>query len=254
MTEQTTKAKVTTIKMGAIEFPGLRWEQDGEVKYGVAVSQLAEVNLVRQNQASRDLKSLLGKGFPFDKVASELNSRKVNTIDTESMAGLLVELAINGNGAAQTMLRALAGLSLTQLFADSFGDKFEKAERQAWLEQRMTGKQQRREFTDAVQDYLKRHPELSDSYRQWVYNHCSDQLNALVFGLRSKQMKAQFEVSSNALVRDCLTADELDTVKAIEKIAMRMIDADIEPKKAMMDAWNGAFSPRYDRIRLLNAE
>jgi len=111
-----------------------------------------------------------------------------------------------------------------------------------------------RGFTDAVKDYCDRHPELSDSYCRWVYNHCSDQLNALVFGLRSKQLKAQFEVNSNALVRDCLTADELGTVEDIEDIAMRMIDADIEPEKAILDAWNGAFSPRHDRIRLLALE
>jgi len=108
MTKQTTRAKVTTIKMGAIEFPGLRWEQDGEVKYGVAVSQLAEANLFRKTQASRYVKDALGDGFIFA-VFSELCRRKVNVIGTEAATRYIAAAAIKGNKVAQKMLWELMG-------------------------------------------------------------------------------------------------------------------------------------------------
>jgi hypothetical protein len=55
-----------------------RFRVDGT--FAVAVSQLAELNLVSQYNASRDLKAILGKDFQLVKSSSELNPKKFNII------------------------------------------------------------------------------------------------------------------------------------------------------------------------------
>lgn len=124
------KATITQVPVGSKSIEGLMAEDN---TFGVSFPQLSDYNLVPQKNASRDVKALLGNTFQFLKWRTTLNSKAVNVILLTDFERLLVALAKSGNKSAQDMCFDLVGLSLHQLFSDSFGIKFEKEDRQAWL-------------------------------------------------------------------------------------------------------------------------
>ena len=71
---------------------------------------------------------------------------------------IILELALKGNELATRLVRALVGLSLHQLFCDSFGKKFEIEDRQRWLETRFNTKHDFRPLTDQLQAYGFKEP------------------------------------------------------------------------------------------------
>ena len=148
----TKKAIVTSVQIGHIEIEGLMLP-DGS--YRIAIPQLVKLSLVPSNRSLTQLKRLTGFDFQsHQKIYSELNSNKVNSISLEDLEALIVSLAKRGNQSAINLTIDLIGLSLQQLFSDAFGVKFEKEERQAWLKARQEGKATRRTLTDAIHDYL----------------------------------------------------------------------------------------------------
>ena len=135
-----TKATVATVKLGDLEIEGLMLP-DGS--YAIAFSQLATLKLVPRNRSIKQLKSRIGGDFPsHQSIKTELNSKPVNVIDLEDFTKIVKKLARSGNERAFDFLEIMAGLSLRQLFADAFGEKFEVEERQEWLKQRMAHRQQ----------------------------------------------------------------------------------------------------------------
>jgi hypothetical protein len=145
----TPKAVITQVSVGSKSIEGLMSE-DGT--FGIAIPQLVSHDLVAQKNASRELIALLGNGFKFLKWRTTLNRKAVNVILLPDFERLLLELALSGNRSAIAMARDLAGLALTQLFADAFGQKFEKQDRQAWLIDRQS---HREDFHPYFTSWLK---------------------------------------------------------------------------------------------------
>ena len=131
-------AVVTEVPIGNTSVEGLMTE-DGT--FYVGVPQIALRFQFDKNQASRKVKALLGKGFQFDKLKTELNPKPVNAIALDKFEVLVFELVLKGNERAIAFSRMLVGLSLHQLFCDAFGIKFEKEDRQEYLIQRMRHRQ-----------------------------------------------------------------------------------------------------------------
>ena len=131
---------------------------DENGKYYVAVPQIADRFQLAKNQASRDIKALLKADFQFDKLKSPLNPKGVNAIPLELFERIVLELVIKGNQGAIELSRALIGLSLHQLFCDSFGIKFEAEDRQRWLQTRFNTKHDFRPLTDQLQRYGFKEP------------------------------------------------------------------------------------------------
>jgi hypothetical protein len=146
----TIKAEITTVALGSISFQGLM-NENGE--FGIAVPQIAEEFQLDKSQASRQLKTLLGKGLQFDKWKTPLNPKSVNVLGLVSFEKLIFEMALKGNPTAINVSRALIGLSLHQLFSDAFGLKFEKEDRQKWLTTRLVTKHDFRPLTDQLKRY-----------------------------------------------------------------------------------------------------
>lgn len=133
------KAKIATVKIGPLAIEGLLLP-DGS--FAVGVSQISALFPAIQNNPSREVKALLGKGIQLVKAASELNPNRVNIVSLEQFSLVVFELALKGQSEAVEFVRALHGLSLHQLFSDAFGIKFEADDRQEWLKQRMLHKKQ----------------------------------------------------------------------------------------------------------------
>ena len=146
----TIKAEIAQVKIGPLSIEGLM-NENGD--FGVASPQAADLNLVRRNQASRDLKALLGAGFQFDKWKTPLNPKVVNVIPLTMFQDMIRILDKKGNPAASDFVDAMFGLSIHQLFCDAFGQKFEVEDRQRWLEARMTTRHDFRPLTDQLKEY-----------------------------------------------------------------------------------------------------
>ena len=120
-----------------------------------------------------------------------------------------------------------------------------------WIEVRQEGKDVHRTLTDAVQDYIARHPELSANKQKFMYSNVADAVNRGLFGLPSKQLKALLSLTSSQLLRDGLEKKEIHCLTAIEFLAVRYIDVeDLDPclavKKAIEASYtNQLFAEKY---------
>ncbi|NEO54501.1 MAG: hypothetical protein F6K54_16280 [Okeania sp. SIO3B5] len=238
--KQTGKALVAVVTLGHIEFEGLMLS-NGD--YAIAVSQLDALGLVRQNQASRDVKTLLGKEFKFDKTSSELNRKPVNIISLLDFEKLLAKLDRKGNKSAQDLRDDLVGVTLTQLFSEAFGQKFEKDETQQFLKERQEGRFIRRTLTDVVKSYIENNPQLSDNDKKWMYPNTSDTVNRLLFGKSAKQL-CEFYGCEKEQLRNHFDRKDIVRIRRLEEYAMRLIDTQnvhpIEVVKKAFEFWDGA--------------
>lgn len=149
------RAKVSQVNIGPIVIEGL---MDEVGDYYVAIPQISELFSIPIKHASRDIKALLGKAFSIPKFKTPLHSGEVNAVPLEAFEKVLFELSLKGNPKAIEMSRVLIGLSLHQLFCDSFGVKFEREERQKWLSTRLKTKHDFRPLTDQLQKYGFKEP------------------------------------------------------------------------------------------------
>lgn len=142
-------AEIAKIQIGQVSFDGVMFP-DGS--YGIAVPQIVELNLVPPDRSRKQLEALTGMVFQtHQKAKTKLHPKAVNVIGLNDFEKLTFELAMNGHLVAQKFVRDLYGLSLHQLFSDAFNVKFEKEDRQRWLETRFNTKHDFRPLTDCLQ-------------------------------------------------------------------------------------------------------
>ena len=112
-----------------------------------------------------------------------------------------------------------------------------------WLQARLQGKDDRRKLTDAIKEYINRHPELSENERKYLYSNASESLNLGIFAKRSKQLKALLGLSTRSPLRDALTLRENSCLAAIEFLACQYIEhEDLEPCTAVKKAIDASYS------------
>lgn len=111
------KAKIATISYAGFEFEGLMLP-NGD--YAIGVSQAADLFLIPQKHSSREFKALLGKGFQFPKVKSELHPKAVNVIKLPNFSRLVLRLVAKGNPKAQEIAEASIELPLKMAFDQAF--------------------------------------------------------------------------------------------------------------------------------------
>lgn len=122
-------------------------------------------------------------------------------------------------------------------------------QKQRHAQARVSGKYSRRTLTDAIREYLERHTELSDNARKWAYKNATDELYRQVYGKQAKKLVEAIGCDKQHL-RDALTMEELVVISSIEDTAMRLVDSDVAPQEAMLDAASrvmavGLFIDRY---------
>ncbi|HEY9598313.1 MAG TPA: Rha family transcriptional regulator [Cyanophyceae cyanobacterium] len=118
---------------------------------------------------------------------------------------------------------------------------------QSWQQRRLESKTTRHSFTDTIEDYISRHPELSDNDKRWMFTNVSQQVDLAVFGRVAKKLAADLDVPRENL-RDSFTSEELQLVREVENTAMRLIDIqDTHPIEAVKQAKERLLVPTQTR-------
>jgi hypothetical protein len=100
----------------------------------------------------------------------------------------------------------------------------------------MKSKVTRRTLTDAIKDYILRHPELSEKDIKYMYSNVTDATYRSLFDRSCKQLEGDLKAERRKL-RDSLTQEELKHLNAFEDLAMRLIDDyDCNPVKVAQEA------------------
>ena len=188
---------------------------------------------------------MLGADLQFLKVKSDLHPKAVNTLAFSQFETVARKLDKKGNPIAIELVDACLALSLYQRACDSFGIKFEKDDRSAWLLDRAAGKIARNQLTDAIKIWLDQN-EVSDNARKFAYANASDLLNIGLTGKKASCLVAELGISKDSL-RDRLTSEALDEYRSIEKAASRAILRGIEPMQAVRDALEVSYAKTIDR-------
>ena len=226
------KAKTATIHYAGIDFEGLMLP-NGD--YAISVSQTCRIFSFPTKHGSRSLKALLGKGFSFPKTASELNSKPVNILSLTDFSKVALLLALKGNNEkARAIVEASIELPIKMSYDKAFDQRVSSEQNLRWFNARVAGKAVRRTLTDAIDYYLENTANLSDNYRKFIYSNVSNKVNLIVFNRTSKRLKKDWGCN---MVRDNMTSRELDLVRQVEDLAMRLIDHQgYEPMKAVDEA------------------
>lgn len=145
-------------------------------------------------------------------VTLDVERTRTTGFPLELLPKVIVHFAKKGNAVATDLALDLVGLSLEQLAYDAFGVKFEKSERQAWMEKRLHSKVVRRSWTDVLKEYGLTHqiPINYGKYTAMFYN---------ITGLHKG--------------RDSYTQDELMLCVETEKFLDRKVGKGFSPDQAL---------------------
>ena len=225
------KGTITNVSIGPLVIEGVLGD-DG--KLYVPVRQVASLFQLRQDNAARDLKAILGEASSCVKISIQedgANKSQNNCIALSDFERVLRYYDRKGNEIAQSLSDALIGLSLTQLFSDAFGLKFDGDDRRKYLELRMKSKGTRRLFTDEAQLYYraKHGKDPSGPY----YAALTNKVYQKLFGETAEELKTKFKVPKGKLLRDYLPEKMLHQVEASETMLCRWLDNGLSPDEAM---------------------
>lgn len=240
MSPKLKKAVVATVNYAGFEFPGLKLPNG---KYAIAVPQIVDIYQgdlegfrPPKNYASQTFKRLLGNQFRSHKIATELDNARINVVSLEVFALINIQILIKGNKIAQAIAEASVSTTLEQAFDIAFDNKQSLEEYQQRQKARVEGKLTRRTLTNAIRDYINaaNSDEISDNYKKFIYNNCTDAVNRLIFGRSAKKLKEDWDCNE---VRSAMTTEELMIVDSIERLSVTLIDdLGFEPLTAIKEA------------------
>lgn len=200
-----TKAIIAKIDLMLIEPEGLMLPNG---RFAFASPQVAEIFQFDKNQASRDIKALMGKGFQFDKCISELHPKSVNIMFIEDFSLFTLKLAFKGDEFAQALSQVFVEEALERRFARAFGVRLDEDELNERLKLRMKRLLARHDWTDVL---MNRHVDLNgvkpepQDYKRWTVA-----VNQKLFG--------QPHFCRN---RDNMTPEQQQTIYDFERMAKR---------------------------------
>jgi hypothetical protein len=181
---------LTQVPFGLIEIEGLMFD-DGS--FGIAVPQIAMMFpyfKTDKNNASILLKRLMGKGFKTDKFKTEFNRNTTSAVNLKDFVEVIKALAYKNDTVAAKLRDSLIGLSLTQLFSDAFGIKFEQDERQNWLKNRQAGIVSRKSLTSIIKTWYENNPGATSRPIHNMYSETTNRIYQVLWNLDAKGLEA----------------------------------------------------------------
>lgn len=212
--QATLKANVADVHIGMRVIEGLQFE-DGT--FGIALQQLASMFQLRSDMVQNQIQSLLGKDASLVKVKTNreaIKGKRVrsaeNALSLVDFERVLLKLYKAGNAQAESLVDDLVGLSITQLFNDAFGIKFELTARQQYLLERAAGKHQRKTLTNAVKDDLVSNAALySPKAKANIYCNITNAVYIGFTGMGAKKLRKLYNIPLADNLRDHLTPESL---------------------------------------------
>ena len=189
-----------------------------EAKFAIGVSQVSVLFSLLTQNATRDLKSLLGADLSLLKVQTDLNSNAINAITLDQFEKVILRLAVKGNKTAIELAESLIGLSLRQFVCDAFWIKFEREEREQYNSSRQAGKVSRSAWRDLVNKFLLK-TEATDTVRTITFSELSNAINVAVTGFDSHYWRKKLQLVANTPLRDHLSAETLYEMDKIESVS-----------------------------------
>ena len=155
-------------------------------------------------------------------------------------------MLIKGNKIALAIAEASVTTTLEQAFDIAFDNKQKLEQYQAKQQARVQGKITRRTLTNSIRDYVTANSDdLSDNYKKFIYNNCTDAVNRIVFGRSAKKLKEAWDCKD---VRAAMTIEELMIVDSVERLAITLIDdQSFEPQTAIKEAGNRLLIKKIER-------
>lgn len=200
-----TKAIKTEIEIGTLNIEGLMLPS---ADFAISVSQIAEIFELLKNNATREVKAILGKDFQLLKCSSELNPKPVNIVLIKDFKKIIRFYDKLGHPMAEALTDALLEEGIERRFARAFGVKIEEAEHDEKLKLRMKRLLARHDWTDVL---MNRHVDLNgvkpepQDYKRWTVA-----VNQKLFG--------QPHFCRN---RDNMTPEQQQTIYDFERMAKR---------------------------------
>lgn len=206
-----------------------------DAKFAIGVPQVASMFSIPIKHSSRDFKTLLGADVSFPKCKTELHSNPVNIMTLTQFEKVVFRLALKQNLIAIEFSEACIGLSMHQIFCDSFGIRCEENERKAYLLARYAGIESRNEWTDAIGDWLVE-ANASDSVARSIYASVSDSLNVALTGHRASHWNTVLKIGKGSKLRDRWNPKHLNTIDKIESAAAAQLKKGHKPEVALARA------------------
>ncbi len=161
------------------------------------------------------------------------NNSSIRLINLDSALEIIQVYAQLGNKECQALVFACFAETIERRLDNAFGVKRTEENRNKRLKARVESKLTRRTLTDSIKEYIARHPELSENYPKFVYSNCTDCINLVVLGAKSKEIKVELDLKPTGALRDVIPFLSLRELETIEGVAGRFIDAeDTEPLEA----------------------
>jgi hypothetical protein len=188
------------------------------------------------SKTPRILKALQDKGFTGYTLEISIDKTRSKTVAIPDAIIVWRWFDKQGNAKAEALIDACAIESIERRADAAFGVQRSEEERQQQMKARIDGKVIRRHLTEAIADYIKRHPELSVNDKKWLFKNCSDRTNKVVLGRIAKKAAEELKVERQNL-RDFLSAEQLIQLSEIEDVTVRLIDKhDTHPLQAVLQA------------------
>lgn len=221
---------------------------------GLAESIAIDHSTTGTNRMAKDLKALLGESFTTGTGQyknTEGGISNINLWSTTDAAKYYAYYASKGNQKAFAVVIALTSTTLDIIINDKFDRTYVKgdAEKLVWQRVRDQSKITRKEYSNAITYYIKKHSDdLDQVYLDYIFANCTNAQYLHIFNNRCKELRIKWGIEDQELFRDSLSEEELLWLQQIEGVTARwIINDDLEPLAATMKAIKDLQIPKSNR-------
>ncbi len=244
------KAIRATITLGDIKLDVFQLP-DGSYRYGyefLASLIDRDKSILSDKKSPFYLKGILSDPSLYRKVKLEGINLAYQTLDDKSLLLVFEAFATLGCLPAIKLMSACAIEALERRADAAFGVQKLEEEYNTRMLERVNGKVDRLTFTDAIGLWLiDPRNDPSENTKRFIYSNCSDCLNLIVLGFKSRKAKEILGVAEDSLLRDALPVQCLREIAAVERLACILVMEDnMHPLDAVKQASISVRARRVD--------